>query len=210
VLFSATTGLQINYTKSTFVPINLEEEEQNLISNTLGCPVATFPQTYLGIPLSDSKLRRLGPFPTSRFHGWPGWHALHPGSLLRWPANSNKIHTIRPSFAHPCLHKAPKWFYKEIDKRCRAYFWVRESTANGFDCKVAWDTVCRSMEEGGLNIKNLEIQNSCLLKFIHKFHSPNDSSWAKWIHNYVYKGNKHTTTKMVYGNTPLILNGVGW
>jgi hypothetical protein len=58
------------------------------------------------------------------------------------------------------------------------------------------------MEEGGLNIKNLEIQNSCLLKFIHKFHSPNDSSWAKWIHNYVYKGNKHTTTKMVYGNTP--------
>jgi hypothetical protein len=41
--FSSTTGLTINYSKSTFVPINLSDEEQTQISNILGCPVASFP-----------------------------------------------------------------------------------------------------------------------------------------------------------------------
>jgi hypothetical protein len=55
---SKSTGLAINYAKSTFVPLNLDEAEQMQISNILGCPIATFPQTYLGLPLSDSKLPR--------------------------------------------------------------------------------------------------------------------------------------------------------
>jgi hypothetical protein len=37
--------------------------------------------------------------------------------------------------------------------------------------KIVWDIVCMPIEEGGLNIKNLEIQNICLLlKFIHMLH----------------------------------------
>jgi hypothetical protein len=54
--FSSTTGLSINYVQSIFVPINLDDGEQCNISNILGCPVATFLQTYLGLPLSDSRL----------------------------------------------------------------------------------------------------------------------------------------------------------
>jgi hypothetical protein len=61
--FSTTTGLAINYIKSTFISINLDEEEQSSISNILGCPIAAFPQTYLGLPLSDSKLPRWTLFP---------------------------------------------------------------------------------------------------------------------------------------------------
>jgi hypothetical protein len=57
-VFSATTGLQINYFKSTFVPINLNEEDQTTISEILGCPITSIPQTYIGLPLSDSKLPR--------------------------------------------------------------------------------------------------------------------------------------------------------
>jgi hypothetical protein len=41
--FSASTCLAINYVKSTSVPLNLDSEEQTLISNILGCPIATFP-----------------------------------------------------------------------------------------------------------------------------------------------------------------------
>jgi hypothetical protein len=54
--FSLTTGLTINYAKSTLVTINQEEEEQIRIANILGCPIASFPQTYLGLPISDSNL----------------------------------------------------------------------------------------------------------------------------------------------------------
>jgi hypothetical protein len=56
--FSASTGLTINYEKSTFVPLNLDPDERSLISNILGCPIAAFPQTYLSLPLLDSKLPR--------------------------------------------------------------------------------------------------------------------------------------------------------
>jgi hypothetical protein len=53
------------------------------------------------------------------------------------------------------------------------------------------------VEEGGLNIKNLETQNiSLLLKFIHKLHSPNKSSWANWILSFVYSRQKRLGDKI--------------
>jgi hypothetical protein len=56
--------------------------------------------------------------------------------------------------------------------------------------------VCRPIEEGDLNVKNLEIQNICLLKFIHKLHTSNQSSWARLILSFVYKGNKRIGDQM--------------
>jgi hypothetical protein len=54
-----------------------------------------------------------------------------------------------------------------------------------------------SIDEGGFNIKSLEIQNiSLLLKFIHKFHMPNKISWAKWILSFVYLGQKRMGNKI--------------
>jgi hypothetical protein len=42
-VFSASIGLAMNYTKSTLVPLNLDLEEQSLISSILECPIAIFP-----------------------------------------------------------------------------------------------------------------------------------------------------------------------
>jgi hypothetical protein len=64
----------------------------------------------------------------------------------------------------------------------RAFFWKGKSTVSGSDCLVAWDYVCRSFEEGGLGIKNLQIQNECLLtKFVHRFLLEPNSPWANWV-----------------------------
>jgi hypothetical protein len=49
--FSMATGLQINYHKSTFAPIHVDPQFSNFLASILGCPVAAFPQTYLGLPL---------------------------------------------------------------------------------------------------------------------------------------------------------------
>jgi exonuclease III len=54
--FANATGLKINFAKSTFVPINLSLQEGEQIAEALNCKVASFPQTYLGLPLSDTKL----------------------------------------------------------------------------------------------------------------------------------------------------------
>jgi hypothetical protein len=195
--FSSTTGLKINYNKSTFVPINLEQDEQHNISNILGCPIASFPQTYLGLPLSDSKLPRWALQPIlqtldTSIDTFSVRGASSGGRL----ALTKSVLSAMPSHTLAYI-KAPKWFHNEINKRRRAYFWTGQKSATGAQCKVAWDTVCRPTEEGGLNIKNLEIQNTCLLlKFIHKLHTSNRSSWAKWIKTYVYKGHKRLGDKL--------------
>lgn len=54
--FSAATGLHINFDKSTFVPMFLEDEEMAALASHLGCAISTFPQAYLGLPLSPPKL----------------------------------------------------------------------------------------------------------------------------------------------------------
>jgi hypothetical protein len=178
--FSMTTGLSINYEKTTFVPINLDENEQINISNILSCPVASFPQTDLGIPLSDSKLPRWVLYPLlhsiDRRVDTCSIKGASTGGRLTL---TKSVLSALPSHTLACI-KAPKWFYQEVDKRRRGYFWTGQKTTMGAHCKVAWDVLCRPIEEGGLNIKNLETQNICLLlKFIHKLHTPNKSSWAK-------------------------------
>lgn len=67
------------------------------------------------------------------------------------------------------LHKT---VIKAIDRRRRAFFWTREDSCHGSKCLVAWEQVCTSKQFGGLGLKDLELQNHCmLLKFVDKFFS---------------------------------------
>jgi hypothetical protein len=46
---------------------------------------------------------------------------------------------------------------------------------------VAWDKVCRSKDEGGLGVRALVVQNSCILvKLLHRLHVETDRPWASW------------------------------
>lgn len=55
--FSLATGLTINFHKSTFVPLHVPANVASAMAETLGCAISSFPQTYLGLPLSPHKLR---------------------------------------------------------------------------------------------------------------------------------------------------------
>jgi hypothetical protein len=54
--FALATGLTINFHKTTFVPIHTTDDLAHTIATTLETPIASFPQTYLGLPLSPYKL----------------------------------------------------------------------------------------------------------------------------------------------------------
>ncbi|TVT98699.1 hypothetical protein EJB05_55991, partial [Eragrostis curvula] len=55
-------------------------------------------------------------------------------------------------------------------------------TVSGADCLVAWDHVTTPKECGGLGVRDLNIQNRCLLlKLIHCLYSASESSWAAWV-----------------------------
>ena len=55
--FAAATGQKINYDKSTMVPMHTTAATVGALQGILGYQVGSFPQTYLGLPLSDTKLR---------------------------------------------------------------------------------------------------------------------------------------------------------
>lgn len=54
--FSEATGLKINYSKSTLVPIHMDAGLAAYCVTIMGCAQQSFPQNYLGLPLSASKL----------------------------------------------------------------------------------------------------------------------------------------------------------
>jgi hypothetical protein len=54
--FFEATGLKINYSKSTLVPIHMDADLVDQCTSAIGCSKQSFPQNYLGLPLSASKL----------------------------------------------------------------------------------------------------------------------------------------------------------
>lgn len=53
--FSDSTGLHVNFVKSSLVPINTSTERATHLARTFGCKVGTMPFTYLGLPLGTTK-----------------------------------------------------------------------------------------------------------------------------------------------------------
>jgi hypothetical protein len=54
--FAAMSGLHINFSKSTLVPIHADARLVQQCVQVLGCSEGSFPQQYLGLPLSANKL----------------------------------------------------------------------------------------------------------------------------------------------------------
>ena len=68
----------------------------------------------------------------------------------------------------------------QLDKRRRAFLWSGNKNGNtsSASCLVAWINVYRPKELGGLGIKDMGVQNICLLlKLLHRLHCPNSSAW---------------------------------
>ncbi|GJN04994.1 hypothetical protein PR202_ga22584 [Eleusine coracana subsp. coracana] len=72
-----------------------------------------------------------------------------------------------------CAMLLPLGFVDTYDAQRRAFLWSREQETSGASCVVAWDRVCLPKEQGGLGIRDIALQNQCLLlKLVHKHPSP--------------------------------------
>lgn len=54
-IFAVSTGLRVNFSKSSLIPINMSDEEGNRVASLLGCDVGSMPFTYLGLPMGTSR-----------------------------------------------------------------------------------------------------------------------------------------------------------
>jgi hypothetical protein len=53
--FASSIGLQVNFHKSSIVPINVPEETMTELAGAFGCQIGTLPFTYLGLPLGNAR-----------------------------------------------------------------------------------------------------------------------------------------------------------
>lgn len=118
-VFGGASGLHINFQKSCAIPIRCEEVETTAIS-TLTCSLAEFPCTYLGVPISDRKLRKSDLMPWVEKIGdkLPSWKAnlmntAGRATWVRFVLSALPIHVL-------IALNVPKWFIKAINKIRRA------------------------------------------------------------------------------------------
>ncbi|KAM3296345.1 hypothetical protein ACQJBY_038595 [Aegilops geniculata] len=80
------------------------------------------------------------------------------------------------------VFRIPKKTLKVIDSLRRSFFWAGEDACSGAQCLIAWKNVCSPKKIGGLGLKNLHVQNNCLLmKFAVKALSSVQSPWLDWL-----------------------------
>jgi hypothetical protein len=182
--FASISGLHINFSKSTLVPIHVSEQVVDSCVNILGCRREGFPQPYLGLPLSVNKLpmSAFNPYiqKVDRYLG--SWQA----NLLNPMGRTVLINSVLDSLLVYFLSslQLPPSVIQQMDKRRRAFLWsgLISDTTSAAKCLVAWVSVCNPKELGGLGIKDMGIQNICLLlKLIHKLHCPQSTAWAQWV-----------------------------
>jgi hypothetical protein len=183
-IFAAASGLRINYDKSTLVPIFMDDDTVNSCVQVIGCKPESFPQPYLGLPLSIHKLplsafspnidkadRRLG-----------AWQATFLNKMGR-TVLINSVLDSQLVYLMSSL-QLPPGIISQMDKKRRAFLWsgAKDGKASPAACLVAWTVVCNPKEQGGLGVREIGIQNvTLLLKLLHRLHCPSSSAWSQWV-----------------------------
>jgi len=124
--FAEATSLWINYNKSTAVPMNMSSDAISQCIAALGCRQEGFPQTYLGLPLSNEKLRSatFDPYISKADRYLAGWQA----QLLNPTGRSVLINSVLDSqlIYLMCAIKLPAGVREQIDRRRRAFLWAMD------------------------------------------------------------------------------------
>ena len=125
------------------------------LTGVLECQVGSFPQTYLGLPLSCDKLRlsAFAPLISKSDRYLAGWQC----TLLNSMGRAVLINSVMDSqliYAMLSL-LLPQGTLDALDRRRRAFLWSGEDHVSGVQCLVSWEQVCQTKEQGGLGIKDL-------------------------------------------------------
>lgn len=156
-IFGNASGFQTNLQKSSIIPIRCDDNSLTAIHDTLPCTIAEFPCTYLGLPLSNKKLRKadLMPWIERIADKHPGWKA----ALMNTASRATFVRFVLSAIPIYLLIaiNVPKWFIKVVDKIRRGFLWKGREQANGGCCLVAWEKVMRPLDLGGLGITNLQV-----------------------------------------------------
>lgn len=130
-----------------------------MVESSLSCPIEAFPCTYLGLPISHKKLHKdvLLSWIEKIADRLPGWKA----SLLNLDGRTALVCFVLSAIPVYLLivFNVPKWFIKALYKITKGFLWKGRREENGGSCLVAWEKMQRSLDLGGLGIRNLQVMS---------------------------------------------------
>lgn len=141
-LFSKASGLRINYAKSSFVTINVTQEEQSMVGTILGCKQTEFPISYLGMLLTIRQPNRAQFMPLvekidRRLQGWKCKMLSRGGRLQLVKSVLSSI----PIYFMACF-RLPRWTIARINKVMRRFLWGKSGPENRSMPRLNWNNVC--------------------------------------------------------------------
>ncbi|KAK4386156.1 hypothetical protein Sango_2486200 [Sesamum angolense] len=145
-LFASLSGLHTNSQKSQLIISKAASGLRDTLLATLGFQEGHLPVRYLGLPLIAARLSIADCQPLlqkidSRIKGWEGVQLSFAErvQLIKFVLVSLEVYWAMTFIL-------PKGIIKEMIKRLRTFLW-RGTSSIGYT-KVAWEVVCRPVEEG--------------------------------------------------------------
>lgn len=185
--FAISTGLKVNYGKSSMVPINVDPMKMVELAQVFGCQIVQMPFTYLGLPLGTTRPSVIEFMPIlNRMER----HLMGISRMLTYAGRLilvNSIYSSMPTF-YMCTLKLPIEILDQIERYSKYCLWNGGDLSKKGGCLVAWTQACRSKEEGGLGIINLRTNNTALLlKYLYKFYSKAELPWVQLTWQKLYR-----------------------
>jgi len=159
--FSNSTCLNINFSKSMLILVNVKEQRTSLLAQLFGCVVGSLPFTYLVLPLGLTKPKVIDFLPLVT----KCERRLSYTSFLSQAGRLEVTNSIFASFPMSFMStfRLHKTVVKQVDSYRKHSLWRGAHINDKTPSKAAWELVCLLKTEGGLGVLNLKTQNEALL-----------------------------------------------
>lgn len=160
-IFEALSGLHVNWSKSSIIPVSQVPNIQSL-ANNLGCQVGSLPTKYMGMPLGANGTsigiwNEVTERCEKKLARWKSQNL----SLGGWLTLINSVLEALPTYMMVAF--LSKRVTKKIDRMRRDFLW-QGNKENNSNHLVKWDVLTLSKKQGGLGMRKLE----CKIKACYK------------------------------------------
>src|SRR3954463_11939089 len=115
IRFHASTGLKVNFNKSSLIPLNVDEAMTVHLAEVFDCSIGQMPFTYLGLPLGTTrpKIQDLMPL-VDRVER----RLSASSAMLKQGARLQLLNSILSSIPiyHLCILAIPQGIFKKLER----------------------------------------------------------------------------------------------
>ncbi|KAE8800176.1 retrotransposon unclassified [Hordeum vulgare] len=186
--FEEMSGLKINFDKSEVVVLGFSEEEQLRIADNLNCRLASFPVSYLGMPLAESRILVSGFDPlvsrvASRAEPWCGRFTSKGSKTILIGSNLSSL----PMYMMG-MYILPESVHSSFDKELARFFWQAGDGRPKYHM-VKWADICLPKDRGRLAILASRRMNVALmLRWVWRITRGDGGLWLRLLEDKYLQG----------------------